>query len=410
MAERPTSGIPGVDRLVDGLRRGDNVVWMAPRRLWDSLLTPFIEAAADRGLCYMAVDSPAEDVLTRLMEVVRPGSLTMLDCHARSAGAPQSPDPSTLGGVDLRVVEDPHDLGSVQVAMKEIEDALPPGIGYVFESLTAMQQLWDADGALAFFLRHCPRLYDLDTVAYWVLDPAEHDQAFIERIKQITQVILEVTGDDVLTLRVVKADARPADVVGRTATVRESPSGLVVHPTEPAAQPAVGVLLKRRRMERGMSQTELARRLGVTPSALSQAEHGKRGLSAQTMKVAWRELGVDEDPDIDDAPPSYVIARRGARRLERIAPGIEGEKVIEQPTGLEVHMMTFAPGSSGRRSPIPTKRPEFVLVTEGVLQLRIGDSKEVLHAGDAIYIGTQPLNGWRNPSPTVTRVFWVVLP
>lgn len=410
MAQRPTSGISGVDDLVDGLRVGDNVVWIAPRRLWPSLIGPFVEQTIARGLCYVTVDSTPEEVLRRVPEA-RTEKLTMVDFHSAAADGTASAASMAVPDVDLRAPEDPRDLGSAQLLMKELEDQLEPGIGYVFDSLTGMQQMWDAEGALSFFLAHCPRLYDLDTVAYWVLDPDEHDQAFVERIKQITQVILEISErDGTLSVRVVKADARAPQVVGRTATVRESERALIVSPPEATGKPVMGEALKRRRMERGMSQTELARRLGITPSALSQAERGKRGLSADTMRVAWRELGIDDETNEAVARPSYVLARRGARHLETVIAGIEGEKVLEQPSGFEVHLMAFAPGASGRRPPIATKRPEFVMVTEGVLQIRIGDAKEVLHAGDAIYIGTQPLNGWSNPGPTVTRVLWAVVP
>lgn len=410
MAQRPSSGIPGVDDLLDGLRVGDNVVWIAPRRLWPSLVAPFAETTIARGLCYVALDSTPDEVLERVPQAKK-GKFTLVDFHSGAADRSGRASGKASSGVDLRAPEDPRDLGSVQLLMKELEDQLEPGIGYVFDSLTGLQQRWDAEGALSFFLSHCPRLYDLETVAYWLLDPDEHDQAFVERIKQITQVILEISdGDGAPTVRVIKADARPPEVVGRIAAVHESESGVTVSPLEATGKAAMGEVLKRRRMERGMSQSELARRLGITPSALSQAEHGKRGLSAETMRVAWRELGIDEGAREAVTRPSYVLARRGARRLEAVIAGVEGEKVIEQPSGFEVHIMAIAPGASGRRPPIETKRPEFVMVTEGILQIRIGDAKEVLHAGDAIYIGTQPLNGWSNPGPTVTRVLWAVLP
>jgi transcriptional regulator with XRE-family HTH domain len=409
MTEAPQTGIRELDRLVDGLRVGDNVVWLAHRRLWTSLLKPFIETGR-QGLCYVTVDSPAEDVLRRVSSQMTLGRFVLVDCHSY-ASARAMPRPVTdLHAADVRVADDPRDLGTVQVLMKELEDEMGRGTGYVFESLTGMQQLWGPDAALSFFLRHCPRLYDLDTVAYWLLDPAKHDQSFVQRIQQVTQVMLEVSEADDLVVRVVKADARSADVVGRAARLEEQSDGrlrVVVEP--PSDRTAAGELLKRRRMELGISQTELARRLGITPSALSQAERGKRGLSTETMKLAWRELGVGEGGDAQRAP-GYVLARRGARVPRLVTTGVEDEKVIEQASGFEVHLIAFAPGASGRRPPVATKRPEFVFVTEGVLKLRIGDATEVLHAGDAIAIGTQPLNGWRNPSPTVTRAMWMILP
>jgi transcriptional regulator with XRE-family HTH domain len=158
-----------------------------------------------------------------------------------------------------------------------------------------------------------------------------------------------------------------------------------------------------------MSQSEPARRIRVTPSALSQAENGKRALSEMTMKAALRVLGIGLEDDEDQTEPSYVVARRGERFLSLLVAGVEGEKVMNQPTGFEVSCQ-LAPGASGRRPPVLTKRPEFVLITEGSFSFVVGDSRKVLHAGDAMLIGTQPLNGWRNPGPTVARATWIVLP
>ncbi|MGH2809189.1 MAG: helix-turn-helix domain-containing protein [Actinomycetota bacterium] len=397
------SGIDGLDRLVDDLRRGDNVVWLAPRALWPALLLPFARGTAARGLCYVRVEPAVSGVVDHLEGA--DGRVVLVNFNAgKTTKAPR--------GIELRSPEDPRDIESVQLLMKELEDELGPGAGYVFDSLSAMQRLWGPDAALGFFMRHCPRLYELDTVAYWVLDPEEHDASFINRVKQVTQVVLEVGNGDDPMVRVAKADARPAGVVGRLARLEVEGTNIAVEPvTAGSDRSSIGERLKRRRVELGMSQSDLARRLGITPSALSQAEHGRRGLSETTMGAAWKALGVgDGDVTDEDTPPSFAVARRGARRPERFAPGVESESVFTQPGGFEAHLIAFAPGASGRRPLFPTKRPEFVAVNEGILQLRVGEAKEVLHAGDAAWIADQPIAGWSNPSPTVTRVMWIVLP
>ena len=49
------------------------------------------------------------------------------------------------------------------------------------------------------------------------------------------------------------------------------------------------------RRSRGMSQAELARRLGISPSAMGMYEQGRREPSAQTLVALSRELGVSTD-------------------------------------------------------------------------------------------------------------------
>jgi transcriptional regulator with XRE-family HTH domain len=413
MTYTPSTGISGLDDLIDGLRSGDNVVWSSKREVWSLLLRPFAEKAETPGLCYVAVDAPPQDLLSRYRIDAGIDRFVVVDLHTGGlAGKVRKRKKSAyVEGAYIRTAADSRDFNSVQSLMKEIEDELGSGTRYVFESLTGLQKLWDADSALSFFLRHCPRLYDLRTVAYWMLDPLAHEQGFLRRVHDVTQVVLEVFEGKERAIRVSKADARSADVMGRVArlVIGDNDVPRVVTDAE-SARSASGEVLRRRRSERGLSQSELARRIGVTPSALSQAEKGKRPLSHRTMKTAWRELGIDVDGDEDEVESTYVIARRGARFLSSVVAGVEGEKVMSQPSGFEVQRLAFAPGASGRRPPVLTKRPEFVMVTEGVLQLRVGESREVLHAGDAMLIGTQPVSGWRNPGPTVARATWIVLP
>jgi transcriptional regulator with XRE-family HTH domain len=410
--DRPVSGISGFDELIDGLRVGDNVVWQAPRDLWDRIATPFVRASRGSGFCYVCFDVDPEEVIARS----EPGEgFRVLDCYTTGAALQKGTAAPELRrmhhGVEILTVADARDYEAVQVTMKELEDDLGRETGYAFESLTGMQKLWGEDAALWFFLRHGPRLYELDTVAYWFLDPPEHDQKFLQRLEQITQVVLDIREDgDALGLRISKADARPAEVTGRTGAVEEDAGRLRVEADPPGA-PDLGESLRRSRLARGMSQADLARRIGVTPSALSQTERGRRGLSAGTLAAARRELGIAEDAEGEDhTAPSYVLARRGERITGSFAPGVQSSKVIERPGGFEVHTLAFAPGAGGRRPLFATKRPEFVMVTEGVLQLRIGDSKEVLHAGDGILISGQLLSGWRNPGRTVARATWTILP
>ena len=49
------------------------------------------------------------------------------------------------------------------------------------------------------------------------------------------------------------------------------------------------------RRSRGLSQAELARRLGISPSAMGMYEQGRREPSAQTLVALSRELQVSTD-------------------------------------------------------------------------------------------------------------------
>ena len=57
----------------------------------------------------------------------------------------------------------------------------------------------------------------------------------------------------------------------------------------------IGPRIAALRRERGMSQTELARRIGVSPSALGMYEQGRREPGAQTMVALAEALEVTTD-------------------------------------------------------------------------------------------------------------------
>src|ERR1700744_4037584 len=70
---------------------------------------------------------------------------------------------------------------------------------------------------------------------------------------------------------------------------------------EPLAEP-VGEGLRKHRQESGMSLRALAREVGVSPSLISQIEHGKATPSVATLYAIASELGISLDELFFDKP------------------------------------------------------------------------------------------------------------
>ena len=90
----------------------------------------------------------------------------------------------------------------------------------------------------------------------------------------------------------------------------------------PETQKGVGTMIGPRiaalRRERGLSQSELARRIQVSPSALGMYEQGRREPSADTMVALADSLGVTTDflltgrvanPTEADALSALILSR-----------------------------------------------------------------------------------------------------
>ena len=89
----------------------------------------------------------------------------------------------------------------------------------------------------------------------------------------------------------------------------------------------IGPRIAALRRERGLSQSELARRIQVSPSALGMYEQGRREPSADTMVALADSLGVTTDflltgrvasPTEADALSALILSRvtTADRRLE----------------------------------------------------------------------------------------------
>ena len=93
-----------------------------------------------------------------------------------------------------------------------------------------MFDLWgDEDIVLRFFGHFCPRLFDINTVAYWLLEKEAHSERFLAKLRHITQVVVEIAvsrGIRTLTLR--KTVSRRCVDIGVPQWFRVVDGGLVI--------------------------------------------------------------------------------------------------------------------------------------------------------------------------------------
>jgi transcriptional regulator with XRE-family HTH domain len=410
VTEAPSTGFAAIDQLLGGVRIGDNVVW----RLHGASREPFTASFLRTGaalpkLAYVSFDASAAEVLAQYGREAFPDPSVLLDCSSR--GSRRTDGRATRsGGPSVRVVEDPGNVLAVTAALVAIERELGTGTRYVFDNLTTIQKTWGREAALALFLEHCPRLFHLETVAYWFLDADEHDQSFLERMTQLTQVVLDVEpSSDGVLVAVAKAQGRTGSPGKRAHISLPGGTGTIVD-AEGGNRGSSGERLRQMRIDKGLSQATLARQAGITPSALSQAERGVSALSQETLVRLWRSLGIDVGGPEPAGVTPYRVWRRGERRRRQLAPGLEAETVLTDDAGLSVHSLQVAAKAAGKRPPFPTKRPEAVLIESGVLEVKVNDATEVLHAGDALLLKDDSVSSWRNPGLSEARVVWIIFP
>ncbi len=169
---RVSTGLPGLDDVLDGLRIGDNVVWrVSDLDDYRRFVTPFVESAASAG---------------RRIIYLRFGQHPPLisgksNIHTENIDA--------LGGFEAFT-------GRVWRLIEEYGR----GAFYVCDCLSDLLNAWATDVMVGNFFRVvCPFLFELDTVAWFALYPDRHSRTTLDRIRQTTQVMVDVhrLGDDV---------------------------------------------------------------------------------------------------------------------------------------------------------------------------------------------------------------------
>jgi transcriptional regulator with XRE-family HTH domain len=244
----------------------------------------------------------------------------------------------------------------------------------------------------------CPRLFDLGAIAYWRAPRSALGASFIEQVTNVTQCVLEVTGGH---LRVAKAEGRPASVQGRLLRVHIEDETLRLE--DERALGRLGQGLERVRRERNLSQSDVARLAGVSQSAISQAEAGRRGLSLETVMLLAERLGMGMDDLLASMPPSgYVLARRPRALTEARTALLDDPRA-----GLRAYLVRLGPGESGSPE-LLHKGAELILVASGLVQLTIGADTPVMRAGDAALATTVAVSGWRNLQNSPALLFWVL--
>lgn len=402
----PTTGFEAVDELIGGLRIGDNiVVRTSSQDAVAPLLAGALRAASGHDrLVYVTFRDPPSTVLGRYGDAWDPERFVLLDCREEAESHDTAPP-------HMRVERPSDGVDPVAVGQALLRLGLEWGAGtrYIIDGLADVIDRWDEAAALDLFLSTCPALYQQRTIAYWVLAPDALGRRSLARLEQTTQVMLAVAYEhDELVVELRKAAGRPVELRGGRLHAAVEDDQLRILRRLVGTRERAGELVRQRREALGLSQAELARRVGVTASALSQAEHGAHGLSGDVLTRVWEAMDVPFGPDPSATRRPLEVFRRGRTGVS-LSNRLYAETIVDR-SDLGAHVVCFPPDSSGSGAPFATKQREFLLVLDGVLELRVGQTTEALQAGDAALITGQPVAGWSNPGTLEARVLWTMLP
>jgi hypothetical protein len=162
-AKKLSTGIPVIDNLIDGLRWGDNVVWQVTTALeYSWLVSPLVHDAVQKGveIIYMHFDS---------YEI-----------------------PGTSPHCDVIAIDRTQGFDYLYRFVREVMESKGKRVYYIFDNLSLLARQWGSDESLANFFRTvCPRLFELETIAYFCLLRGSHNNQTIARIRDTTQLLID---------------------------------------------------------------------------------------------------------------------------------------------------------------------------------------------------------------------------
>ncbi|MEW5911475.1 MAG: cupin domain-containing protein [Thermodesulfobacteriota bacterium] len=425
-AARISSGVSELDQLLGGLYIGDNVVWHDDAgSLAMVFCLNFLQASQDQGrpLIYVSFDRSPKNLLDKLGALAYGPHLTVLDCFTWGKGA--GSDTFTrfyeqTGQPPCRImpVEEPAVMDNVAEVLYRSHGELSGEVRFIFESLTGMQELWGGEDKIATFYSHsCPRLYELNTVAYWVLEKEAHSPRLRAQINQIAQVVIELSiKRGTTSLSILKADRRPLEHLHEPHTYWSRDLSVSFGREQRGGGPLdLGPKLRGLRLKSRLSQSELARRVGVTPSTISQVEGGQIYPSLPALLKMAEVLGVDIAYLFQAAaPPKGWLHRPAAEATLLHLPGLPSQGVevrlltpVEFPGKAEPYLVEIAPGARLPRHLFEHRQEEMGYLLAGRLQATVGEQTHSLRPGDLVYFTTNSPREWQNPGQEPARLLWI---
>jgi len=160
-----STGLKGLDKVINGLRLGDNVVWQIDAVAdYEEFVRPFIAKAREdkKKIAYIRFANHKP-----LLEPAADVAVFKLDAYAG--------------------------FESFSTQLNNIITEQGEGVFYLFDCLSDLLSAWSNDLMIGnFFKITCPYLYELNTIAYFSILRNRHSFKTIARIRETTQLLIDL--------------------------------------------------------------------------------------------------------------------------------------------------------------------------------------------------------------------------
>ena len=424
--KRVSSGITGLDQLLSGLYIGDNVIWYDDAgSLASTFCMKFIKESLrqKKPVIYVSFDRSPKNLIQKLGTLAENQQLTILDCFTNGKGDKSEvfakffeKDGAQWPYQVIKVTE-PWKPEAVAEAIYGLHRTLSGDVRLVIESLTGMQDLWEGEEhILRFYSRSCPKLYELDTIAYWIIEKGAHSTKLKSHINQIAQVVIDLSiKKGKSAIKILKAEKRTPKALNEPFDYMDDGEELLLESDRRGkAHHDLGSRIKEIRKQQGMSQKELAALIGVTPSNISQIESNLIYPSLPALFKIAESLSVAAGSFFQDgAPPVRTVFPKGSgvkiTMPDMPKDSLDAVQITPPDLGgkAELYLVRILPGKKLPAHFFVHKGEEAGYVLEGSLSIVSPNGVQELTAGDAIYLKADFPTQWINPGPETAKLLWM---
>lgn len=150
----------------------------------------------------------------------------------------------------------------------------------------------------------------------------------------------------------------------------------------------LGQRIRAVRQQQGMTITELAEMVDLSPSSVSQIERDLQEPLLRTLRAICGALNIPLSSLFFDSSRRDIVIRKDERRSFS-PPGYHLDYELLSPDSsrrLEVISMVIEPGRSSSEEPFPHGGDECLVVLEGDAEVVVAGRSYRLSAGDSIYV------------------------
>ncbi len=426
-----SSGIKQLDHILGGgIFIGDNVLFydevgsLAPVFYLNLMKASQNEK---KPLIYLNFDRSMISLMEHMGNLADNTLLTILDCFTYGKGEGDKiflefyEQKKLKWPCQVISVDEPNNSDHVTGAFFGLHKTMKGDVRFIFDSLTGMQELWgDEDDIIKFYSHSCPRLYELNTIAYWIVEKGAHSERLKAHLNKTTQVAIDLSlKRGKASMSILKAEKRDLGILNYPFYYWNKNLDVIFDSEKrTAGRIDLGGRLKELRNRKGLSQTELAKFVGVTPSNISQVENNQIYPSLPSLIKIAEILSVEvssflKELDTDNAgrvifneskaiDVQFSNLPKGSIHAKLITP-VDFEKkaepyIIEIPpqTNLPAHFFIY-------------KGEEIGYLLSGKLEVKLEKEIYTVQAGDLIYLTSQIPYQWKNPETVSARLLWLKL-